>query len=58
MSLVAGLVAVSLSQPYAVYYPLLLCGAIFVLVLGLNYRTVRRRFEEIELRKMESMDAS
>jgi hypothetical protein len=58
LSLIAGLVALAKSQPYAVYYPLLLCGGILVLLLGFNYRTVRRRFEEIELRKMDSIDAS
>jgi hypothetical protein len=53
-----GLAAVVLSQPYAVYYPLLLLGFLCTL-LPIGVRgTVRRRFEKIELRKMKAMDAA
>jgi len=52
-----GLVALSLGQPYGVFYPLLLTGLIagilgFVLLPG-----VRRRYEQIELRRMTALDA-
>ncbi|MDY6913533.1 MAG: hypothetical protein SVT52_03645 [Planctomycetota bacterium] len=55
--LVIGVVAVIQSQPYAVYYPLLLCGVIAVAVFGGLLGVVRRRFEQLELRKMSAMDA-
>ena len=55
-SLILGLTAVFLSQPYAVYYgPFLLglpCG-ILPLIL---YRQIRKQYEEKELRKMKSVD--
>lgn len=56
--LIAGIVAMSLGQPYEVYYPLLLGGVITTVVLGGLIRTVRKRYEEAELRRMASMDAS
>ncbi len=55
-SLLAGVVAVSLGQPYAVYYPLLLTGLICSLVFGLGVPTLRRRYEQCELRRMEALD--
>ncbi len=56
-ALVAGIIAVIGSQPYGVYYPLLLIG-ILCPALGLGITpTIRRRFDEMELRKMAAMDA-
>jgi hypothetical protein len=57
ISLTGGIIALLMHQPYAVYYPLLLMGGILTLVIGLNFRTIRARFEQMELRKMQSMDA-
>ena len=61
VSLIAGLVALFSGQPYDVYYPLLLCGFIVVLAVGLNSRNIiqnaNRRIEEAELRKMNAVDA-
>ena len=54
--LVAGTVAISLAQPYAVWYPLLLGGGICTGVMGFGLRTLRRRYAEIELRRMAAMD--
>ena len=54
--LLAGIVAVAMSQPYAVYYPLLLMGLICTLVFGLNYPMIRRSYAQRELRKMEALD--
>jgi len=39
-----------------VYYPLLLGGGITALIFGANYRSVRHRFQQIELRKMQATD--
>lgn len=53
---VIGLFALIRSQPYAVYYPLLLIGFLSAVVpLGLM-PSIRRRYEEIELRAMRSRD--
>jgi hypothetical protein len=55
--LALGIVAVALRQPYAVYYPMVLVG-ILCPVLGMGLRsTIRRRYDEVELRKMSAMDA-
>jgi hypothetical protein len=56
--LLAGLVALMLGQPYGVYYPLLLGGIITAAVCGGNYPVLRRRYDQIELRKMSAMDAA
>ena len=54
--LAAGVAALVKSQPYAVYYPLLLLGSLaFVLPLGLT-PVIKRRYEELELRKMTAQD--
>ena len=52
----AGVVALAQSQPYAVYYPLLLGGLLgAVIPLGL-LPAIRRRYEEMELRAMRAQD--
>lgn len=56
LAFVAGVVAVTKSQPYAVYYPLLLIGFLSTVVpLGLM-PAIRKRYEEIELRTMRARD--
>ncbi len=55
-ALVAGITALALGQPYAVWYPLLLLGVILTAVIGANLPMLRRRYEQIELRKMAAMD--
>ena len=56
LAFAAGVVALSRSQPYAVYYPLLLIGFLAVVIpLGLR-PSIRRRYEEIELRRMRARD--
>ena len=57
VSLIAGLVALSIAQPYAVYYPLLLLGIIIVAVMAMLRRTLSARYEQLELKRMQSMDA-
>ena len=55
--LLLGLCALSLSQPYHVYYPLLLGGVLFT-ALGLGLiPQLKRTFVQAELRKMKAMDA-
>jgi hypothetical protein len=57
IAIVFGLAAVASGQPYGVYYPLLLLG---VLGASLGFtlpRALNRRYEEIELRRMQALDA-
>jgi hypothetical protein len=55
--LTAGLVGLGLKQPYGVYYPLLLGGSICSIVGGVSYSIVRKRYAEVELRRMQALDA-
>ncbi|HYG73715.1 MAG TPA: hypothetical protein VEK08_01680 [Planctomycetota bacterium] len=55
--LIAGVVALLTGQPYGVYYPLLLSGVILAAVCGGNIAQARKRYEELELRRMQAMDA-
>jgi hypothetical protein len=56
LALGAGVVALVLAQPYAVYYPLLLVGVICT-VLGLALLgPLRRRYQAQELRRLRAAD--
>lgn len=56
VALALGAVALLRSQPYEVFYPLLLVGALsFVIPLFLQ-PVVRRHYEDLELRKMTAQD--
>jgi hypothetical protein len=57
VSLVAGVVAVVAGQPYAVFYPLLLIGAISTAVGFTLPRVFLKRYEQLELRRMQALDA-
>jgi H+/Cl- antiporter ClcA len=56
-SIVTGVVAMTSGQPYAVYYPLLLIGVIIGIVIGFLRGRVSNRYEQLELKRMQSMDA-
>ena len=53
---IAGLVAVVFKQPYAIWYALLLPGVILILVFSLNLHSIQRRYDELEIRRMASVD--
>jgi hypothetical protein len=53
---IGGLVAAILKQPYSVWYALLLPGVILVLVFSLNLHSIQRRYDELEIRRMASID--
>jgi len=53
---VAGIVGVFLAQPFYVHLPLLVIGVICVAVAGPLVFVLRRRYEQLELRKMAAMD--
>jgi len=52
-----GMVAVVRRQPYEVYYPLLLLGGIAATVGFFVPRLVSKRYEDLELRRMQALDA-
>ncbi|MEZ6145136.1 MAG: hypothetical protein R3B91_06825 [Planctomycetaceae bacterium] len=54
--LIMGVIALIAGQPYAVYYPLLLCGLIGSVVLGLLRPVVKNRYAHEELRRMQAVD--
>lgn len=56
-SLVGGVVAIATAQPYAVYFPLLLIGIILIAVFGKMRGKLSAQYEQLELKKMQSMDA-
>jgi len=55
-ALILGLTSLALSQPYAVYYPLLLGGILCMILPLVLFGTIKQRYEQIELRKMQAMD--
>jgi hypothetical protein len=56
MALFAGAVALVCRQPFVVYYPLLLGGVIATAVFGGNLPQLRRRYQQLELRRMAALD--
>lgn len=56
LSLIAGGIAAATKQPYAVYYPLLLMGFILTVVFSVNLPSIQRRYDELEIRRMTSVD--
>lgn len=57
ISLVTGIVALVMSQPYGVAYPLLLLGVLSAGLGGMLFPGIRKRFDEVELRRMQALDA-
>ena len=55
-SLVGGVAAIATAQPDAVYYPFLLIGVILIVVFGKMRGNLSARYEQLELKKMQSMD--
>ena len=56
-SVVGGVMAIATAQPYTVYYPLLLIGIIVVAVCGKTRGSLSARYGQLELKRMQSMDA-
>lgn len=53
----AGLMALPSHQPFAVWFPLLLPGVLLVSIIPPRLKQFRRGYEDLELRRMASMDA-
>ena len=56
-ALISGLIAIGIGQPFHVYYPLLLIGAIGLFVIGFNFQNLTRQIRADELRRMQAADA-
>jgi hypothetical protein len=56
-ALVLGVGALAVGQPYAVYYPLIVLGTIGASLGFALPRSLSRRYEELELRRMQALDA-
>jgi len=52
-----GLLALASHQPYGVWFPLLLPGVILVAVIPPRLKQFRKGYEDLEMRRMASMDA-
>ncbi len=55
--LALGIVTVVRNGPYQVYYPLLLISTIALAVPAFTLPGVRKRYQELELRRMRALDA-
>lgn len=55
--LLVGVAALASAQPYAVYSPFLLIGVLLVALMAVFRRTLSMRYEHLELKRMQSMDA-
>ncbi len=55
-TLATGIVAVTQQQPYAIWYPLVLLGGIFTLVMGTLIPVVRKRYTEAEHKRMAAVE--
>ena len=56
LSLVFGLAALVAGQPYGIWYPPLLVGAIMSIVVGCLIPVVQRRYTEAEHRKIDAAE--
>lgn len=56
LGLAAETALLALGEPHAGSYPLLAIGAVVSLVSGLSGPALRRRYEQVELRKMAAID--
>jgi hypothetical protein len=52
-----GIAAIVCGQPYYVWYVFLLPGIILTLVFSLNFPMLQRCYDDLEIRRMASMDA-
>ena len=53
----AGVVALTLNQPYLVWFPLLLGAALLLGIIPFRLRSYLKHYEDLELRRMTAIDA-
>jgi len=58
LMLALGIAARLYSQPYSIWYPMLLVGGILTVVTLVLLPVVARQYQNLELRKMKAMDVS
>jgi hypothetical protein len=56
--MMAGIIAAACHQPWPVWYSLLLAGFVLTIVFSVNLYPIKRRYDELEIRRMTSMDAA
>jgi hypothetical protein len=54
--LIGGIVALATGQPYGIWYGLGLPGLIGLVVFGMTFGQVRRRYQDTEMRRMRAAD--
>jgi MFS family permease len=54
IQVVVGLIALLSGQPYGIWYPLLLCGGVSTLVMGLQLPRIRRAYAAAENRRVQA----
>jgi hypothetical protein len=53
---ITGIVAILCRQPFFVWYVFLLSGVIVTLVFSLNFPAIQKRYDDLEIRRMASLD--
>lgn len=53
---ITGIVAIACAQPFFVWYAFLLPGVILTLIFSLNFPLIQRRYDDLEIRRMVSLD--
>jgi hypothetical protein len=56
--MIAGIFAAATQQPWPVWYSMLLMGVVLTILFSVNLYPIKRRYEELEIRRMTSMDAT
>jgi hypothetical protein len=51
---IAAWAAISMHQPYGVWYPLMLCGSLVTILFGMAVPIVRYRYRQADARKLEA----
>jgi hypothetical protein len=54
---ITGIVAIACGQPFFVWYIFLLPGVVLTLIFSLNFPLIQRRYDDLEIRRMASIDA-
>jgi len=52
-----GIAAILFRQPFFVWYVFLLPGVLLTLIFSLNFPMIQRRYDDLEIRRMASIDA-
>lgn len=55
--LLVGTIALTTGQPYHVYFLFFIIGGVLTFVMGFNLPMLKRRYEQLELQRMQAMDS-